>query len=121
MASKRGATQRALISRRGDHENSTSCRDIERLFKRLLPLHGRLRDSQTEIDHPYTGVDTVDDRGGKFLGRRARHLFMAGPVLSKNGADQQSTARQIAGATEPRLADNMPATNVPCEQAKLMA
>ena len=76
-----------MIARRRHYHHAPPDRLIERLFQGLFPFGGRLRQGKAKVDHSRAGVDTFDDRRGKLLGRRTRHLFAARGLFGENWAD----------------------------------
>ena len=66
---------------------------------------------------PITSVMAVASSSGVALGICA----LAAGVSVKIGRTRRVQSGQMAGAEEPRLAQSMPATNVPCMQATLFA
>ncbi len=121
MPGNGGAPEAALIASRRNYDHAVPHGPIERLFERPFPFDGRLRESEAQVDHARTRVDTFDDRRGEFLGRCTR-MYSRPEVVSLNiGRIRRVQSGQIAGAEELRFADKIPATKVPCRQAALLA
>ena len=108
-----GTAESALIASRRDHDHAAPDRLIERLFERLYPIDGRLRQREAQIDHTRARLIqssiAVASSWGVALGMDSEPES----VSPNTGRMSSVQSGQMAGAGEPRFAARIPATKVP--------
>jgi hypothetical protein len=89
---------------------------FEHLFEHLFALDGTLRKGETQVDHSRARFNAFKiaaaSSSGVALGMCSRPEL----VSAKIGRIRRLQLGQMAGAGDPRLADRIPAINVPCRQ-----
>jgi hypothetical protein len=69
----------------------------ERFLQCALLFGGGLRYGETQVDDARPGVDALENRRGKFRGRRARQLSTSLNSLGKNGSNENRAVRTDRG------------------------